>query len=355
MAVRGLEVWCFRCYERSLWEFSQEGVRLIGPNGAGKTTLLEAIAKVAILRGFGSDAEMTRWGAPGYRLRARLELTPGESGIVEVRYEQKQGVQLSWEGAPVVPLRAWVGRLPVVIFRPGDIEWIEGGGAVRRRWADRLLSQLYPTYLEALVQYEKALAQRNALLKADPPPTVDVLIPWEHLLMQAGLELQRQRLWLAQALQPLLEDTHAFATDAGSIRLSYKLSTESPSPQAWQTKWPTLRREELRRGHTLMGPHLEDFTLEFKAHPAKGYASEGQKKWLLIALRWAEMRLFKRLHGQQPLLLLDDVGEKLDQAHLAALARLGREAKQVFLTDVEVARTQSLFPNLDLLFIQAAS
>ncbi len=346
MIVRGIEVFSFRCYERGLWHFSEGGAILVGPNGAGKTTLLEAMAKIALLRGFGSEAEMVRWGARGYRLRGLLT-----EGIVEVRYEKGQGTEVFWQGEPVRPLRLWVGRLPLVVFRPGDTEWIEGPSAIRRRWADRVLSQLFPEYLEALVQYERALAQRNALLSAEEPPSLEQVQLWERPLTEAGLLIQNKRLWLVEALRPLLQATHAIEGLPAELDYRYKLSTEAASPEAWQAKWAALRKEEIRRGRTLIGPHTEDFEILFEGRPARGHTSEGQKKWLLIALRWAEVRLFRHFSGRQPLLLLDDLGEKLDALHLSALSRIGTEAAQVFITDVEEARAHKLFPHLPIIRI----
>ena len=346
MLIRGLEVTSFRCYEKGLWHFAERGALLAGPNGAGKTTILEALAKIALLRGFGTEAEMVRWGATGYRLRGLLT-----EGVVEVRYQKGQGTEVFFQGEAVRPLRLWVGRLPLITFRPGDTEWIEGPAAIRRRWADRLLAQLFPDYLEALLTYERALAQRNALLTAETPPPIEALQLWERPILEAGLLIQEKRLWLVQNLKPLLQTTHAIENLPVEIDFRYKLSTPSPSREAWETKWAHLRKEELRRGRTLIGPHTEDFQVLFAGRPARGYTSEGQKKWLLIALRWAEFRLFNQFLHRQPLLLLDDLGEKLDSLHLSAVGQLGAEAAQVFVTDVEEQRGKGLFPDLEVIRI----
>ncbi len=290
--------------------------------------------------------EMVRWGASGYRIRGLLE-----EGIVEVRYERRRGTQLLWQGEAMQPLRLWVGRIPLVVFRPGDTEWIEGPSAIRRRWADRLLSQFFPEYLQALVQYERVLAQRNALLVSEEPDKEKNAALWERPLIEAGLILQEKRYWLMQALKPLLEATHAIEGASSTVDLRYRLSIPSLRPEAWPEKWASLRKEEIRRGRTLIGPHTEDFQLLFDGRPARGYTSEGQKKWLLIALRWAEVRLFRQFLQRKPLLLLDDLGEKLDAIHLQSLGRMGAEAAQVFVTDVEELRGRGLFPDLPVIVV----
>ncbi len=336
--VHALEVRHFRRYEYQAFAFPEVGQAFVGPNAIGKTTLLEALHKVAILRGFGKENELLQWGQRAYRLRAQLS-----SGWVEIQYEKGQGTRVVWQGEEVRPLSEWIGRLPVVVLRPTDTEWIEGPAALRRRWADRLLSQLSPAYLAALSRYQQALAQRNALLAQNP--SADSLHAWERLLMQEGLLLQRYRLQLAQALEAPLQ---AFYSELGPEKphLTYRLLVE-PSEEAWQKAWARWRPLEQRRGHTLLGPHAEDFLLSLDDKPARGYTSEGQKKSLLIALKWAETTHIGQRH-RPPLLLLDDIGEKLDSQRLQAVGRLTRLASQTFLTDTDPHRVQAAFPDLPL-------
>lgn len=343
MWLQGLGLEGFRCYAFWYQDFEARGAAFWGPNGVGKTSVLEAISKIAILRGFGSDAQMVRWGLQGYRIKARLM---GEvPGLLELRYQLKQGTTLLWEGEPVQPLRAWIGRLPLVVLRPGDIAWIEGSGAIRRQWADRLLSQLFPDYLEALARYHRAIEQRNALLAADPTAALE---PWDRLLLQTGPLLQQKRLWLVEVLTPHLQAIFSQADPDKSVSLRYELSTGGADLLHWERSLRRMAPQERRRGRTLLGPHVEDFQLRLGPFPAKGYASEGQKKWLLIALRWAELRLLATQKGQLPLVLLDDLGEKLDAQHLEAVATLAREAAQTFVTDVDKKRLQTLFPELPI-------
>lgn len=336
--VQALEVQTFRKHAQVLLELPAVGLAFVGPNASGKTSFLEALHKVALLRGFGREEDMVQWGAVGYRIRARLT-----EGIVEVRYQKGQGTQVLWEGQVVQPLAQWIGRLPVVLLRPGDTEWIEGAAALRRRWADRLLSQADPAYLEALLRYEKALAQRNALLAQPDPPSAQ-LEAWSHHLCTAGIYLQKARLQLVQALAEPLQSFYS-AIGPEKLRLTYKLTTP-PEPSTWRASWSRLRKLELMRGRTLLGPHLEDFRLELEGHLARTHASEGQKKSLLIALKWAEMSYLSRLHPHGPLLLLDDLGEKLDAHRLAAVGRLSRTANQTFVTDTDERRLREAFPEL---------
>ncbi|MCS7297731.1 MAG: DNA replication and repair protein RecF [Bacteroidia bacterium] len=312
----------------------------IGPNASGKTSVLEAIQKVAILRGFGKEEELLQWGASAYRLRAHLA-----DGIVEVLYEKGKGTRVLWEGVPIEPLHHWIGRLPVVSLKPSDISWIESGAAERRRWADRLLSQSSPLYMEALSRYQRALSQRNALL-ALTETTPSQIEAWNHVLEQEGIQIQLFRYRLVEHLYPLLQEFYSgFGPE--KVALTYRYSVE-PALEDWRKAWQRVYAEERRRGYTLIGPHLEDFLLLLDGRPARGYASEGQKKSLLIALKWAEVAHLQR-YGSPPLLLLDDIGEKLDEHRLQAVGRLSQLASQTFITDTDENRVRRAFPEIEIL------
>ncbi|MCS6894888.1 MAG: DNA replication and repair protein RecF [Bacteroidia bacterium] len=337
--LRAIELSNFRCYAHIVLELGERGTAWVGPNASGKTSILEAIQKLTILRGFGKDEEMVRWGSSAYRLRARVS-----EGIVELLYEKGKGNRLYWQGELVQPLSQWVGRFPVVSLRPADISWIEGSAAERRRWSDKLLCQISPAYLEALSRYQRALDQRNALLsRADVMPAQLEL--WETLLISEGIRIQKMRQELSEHFSPILAE---FYTHFGGepLELNYKLSVEMER-EAWLSAWQRLRKDEQRLGRTLIGPHLEDFILRLDGRPARGYASEGQKKSLLIALKWAEVAHL-RAKGGQPILLLDDVGEKLDRDRLSALGRLSRLAMQTFLTDTDLQRVRDTFPEVEV-------
>lgn len=338
--LRAIELSDFRCYTSRIYSLGERGTAWVGANASGKTSALEAIQKVALLRGFGRDEEMLRWGTTRYRLRARMD-----AGIAEVTYEKGGGTRILWEGEPIQPLSQWIGRLPVVSLRPGDVIWIEGGAAERRRWADRLLSQLSPAYLEALSRYQRALEQRNALLNL-PDGSAAQLEPWERILRTEGIRLQTMRIALAERLAPVLTEFYAcFGEEA--LSLTYRTSVE-PTPEAWTHIQQRLRPQEYRLRRTLLGPHLEDFILMLDGRPARGYASEGQKKSLLIALKWAEVAHLQS-QGRPPLLLLDDIGEKLDRNRLRAVGQLSRLAAQTFITDTDRQRILDTFPEVEII------
>lgn len=344
MRIEAIELINFRRYEKALFEVSLLGMAWVGPNASGKTTLLEALHKVALLKGFGKDEEMLRWGTMQYRIRLRLS-----EGVVEMSYGRGKGTQLVWNGSPISPLSQWLGRLPIVSLRPADIEWIESGADARRRWSNKILSQLSPEYFAALYAYQRATDQRNALL-AQGIFSSDLLEPWEAQMIRYGTLIQMKRSALAEVLQPALQTFYGqFGSE--NVKLEYRLTCE-PSPEGWQRRWQTLRSQEQQKGRTLLGPHLEDFELYLQGKLARGHASEGQKKSLLLALKWAEAQHLHQLTKQGVFLLLDDIGEKLDRMRLSAVGQLSRLATQTFLTDVEERRVREAFPELPIHFLE---
>ncbi|MCS6790367.1 MAG: DNA replication and repair protein RecF [Bacteroidia bacterium] len=344
MRIEAIELTNFRRYEKALFEVSPQGLAWVGPNASGKTTLLEAIHKVAILKGFGREEEMLRWGASWYRVRLRLS-----EGLAEMSYERGKGTQLIWNGSPVSPLSQWLGRLPIVSLRPADVEWIESGAEARRRWSNKILSQLSPEYFAALYAYQRATDQRNALLAQGNVSPV-LLEPWEAQMIRYGTLIQTKRLALVEALQPALQ---TFYSQFGSekVKLEYRLTCE-PSAEGWHHRWRTLHAQEQQKARTLLGPHREDFALYLQGKLARTHASEGQKKSLLIALKWAEAQHLQQLTLRGILLLLDDIGEKLDRMRLSAVGQLSRLAMQTFLTDVEERRVRDAFPELPIHFLE---
>jgi DNA replication and repair protein RecF len=173
---------------------------------------------------------------------------------------------------------------------------------------------------------------------------------WEQLLLTYGPFLQKKRIELTQKLREYLQSFYA-TLGSEPINLRYKPSVE-PEASAWKKAWEKLRNREIALKRTLIGPHSEDFVIELNHKQARGYASEGQKKSLLIALKWAEAAYLSGLQAKGPILLLDDIGEKLDAFRLRAVGQLARLAGQTFLTDVDPLRVEKAFPELPIYEIQ---
>lgn len=318
-----------------------------GPNAAGKTSLLEAL--VVLARGAShrtsSDAEMIRWGAPFARVEGRRD-TEGaaEIDVTLVRDGPSGGrKRIRVNGAPR-RAAALAGALRVVIFAPEEMLLVVGAPGLRRAALDALATQRYPAYGADLAAYGRALAQRNSLLRAirEERAGRDQLPFWDARLLDAGAAiLAARRLLLAELAEPLAAAHAEIAPDEGALRLQYV--TNAP-PAADETPGEALARrlaetaeKELWNGATLVGPHRDDLAFELAGRDAAAFASRGQQRTAILALKLAELDLLAALDGRPPLLLLDDVFSELDPARRAHLVRRISALPQAFVTTTTLA------------------
>lgn len=346
----------------------QPGVHLIlGRNAQGKTNLLESIAYLALGRSFrvASDRDLIRWGAPEMRVAAGVDGRLGRFTL-ELEYSWRPGEgatkQARLNGLKVERLSQLLGNLLVVVFTPGDLELVKGPPACRRRMLDTELVQLNAGYRSAFARYQRALAQRNSVLRAwqasgsaaEPPP----LAAWDQELAETGARLVVGRLKAVARLRKLAAEAHAaLAGGSERLELGYECSLggkrnclandevylfggspESPAPdvtsltEVFLSELHQRRPEERRRGTTLVGPHRDDLALWLDRRDARIYASQGQQRTVSLALKLAEVRYFQQVAGEFPVLLLDDVLSELDEGRQTALAQALGPVTQVFLT-----------------------
>jgi DNA replication and repair protein RecF len=314
-----------------------------GPNAAGKTSLLEAI--VVLARGTshrtGTDAEMIRWAAPFARVDGRRAGEAGDADldVTLVRDGPSGGrKRIRVNGVPR-RAAALAGVLRAVVFAPEDMLLVMGAPALRRTALDALAGQRFPAYAADLSTYGRALTQRNHLLRAirEEQASRDELPYWDARLLQAGEALldARHRL-LAELAEPLAGAHAEIAPGEGLLRLAY---VSNAAPIAGETPGEALGRrlretaeKELWNGTTLVGPHRDDLAFELDGRELASFASRGQQRTAILALKLAELDLLTTLDGRPPLLLLDDVFSELDPARRGHLVRRIATLPQAFVT-----------------------
>ncbi len=334
----------------------QPGVSVfIGANGQGKTNLVEAVGYLA---GLGShrvaqDAPLVRLGAERAVVRGTV-IQDGRAALVEIEITPGKANRARINGAPVPRPREVLGLVRSVLFAPEDLALIKGDPAERRRFLDDLLVVRTPRLAGVRADYERVLKQRNALLKSaaatmrasrtgTSSPDLRTLDVWDTHLARHGAELLAGRLELVESLRPLVAKSYDAVADGiakGEARLDYRsslgpdveLSPDRDLLAAAIVEATTrIRRNEIDRGVSLVGPHRDDLTLGLGPMPAKGFASQGEAWSFALALRLASFDLL-RAHGDDPILLLDDVFAELDIGRRDRLARLVGEAEQVLVT-----------------------
>ncbi|MFJ4676719.1 MULTISPECIES: DNA replication/repair protein RecF [unclassified Kitasatospora] len=350
MHVAHLSLADFRSYARVEVPLDPGVTAFVGPNGQGKTNLVEAVGYVATLGSHrvATDAPLIRLGAERAVIRANVVSQGGRSTLVELELTAGKANRARLNRSDSVRPRDVLGVLRTVLFAPEDLALVKGDPAERRRFLDELLTARAPRLAGVRSDYERVLKQRNALLrtaaaarragggKAADLATLEV---WDGHLARSGAELTAFRIQLVAALQPLVAEAYRqLAPGAGDTVLEYRSSFEGELPtsreQAEQQLLEALRgmrRQEIERGLTLVGPHRDELLLRLGPLPAKGYASHGESWSYALALRLASYELL-RAEGGEPVLVLDDVFAELDARRRDRLAELVAGGEQVLVT-----------------------
>ncbi|MCX4512003.1 DNA replication/repair protein RecF [Streptomyces sp. NBC_01619] len=363
MHVTHLSLADFRSYARVEVPLEPGVTAFVGANGQGKTNLVEAVGYLATLGSHrvASDAPLVRMGADRAVIRAAV--TQGErSQLIELELNPGRANRARINRSSQVKPRDVLGIVRTVMFAPEDLALVKGDPGERRRFLDELITARSPRMAGVRSDYERVLKQRNTLLKSAAMArrhggrsmdlsTLDV---WDQHLARAGAELLARRLDLIATLQPLTDKAYEqLAPGGGPIALEYRGSAEGPAGGAAvgtpggaaegsaQTRdelyeqliaaLADVRKQEIERGVTLVGPHRDELLLKLGELPAKGYASHGESWSYALALRLASYDLL-RAEGNEPVLVLDDVFAELDARRRERLAELVAPGEQVLVT-----------------------
>lgn len=333
----------FRSYPRLELAFAPGLNAFVGPNGAGKTNLLEAIHYLCLGSSFRAarDAEAVAWGADGFFVKGRLRDEAGELDV-EVAFRPGHGKVVRVGGRSLGSTAELYGTLPCVSFRPEDLEWAKGPPAARRLWLDRLLVQTSASYRAELLAFREALAERNALLVRNrhEKATRALLVAWREAYLEraAALAAERARALAeigrraAEELGALTGESLALAVVSGGEAVVPAAGEASAWRERYAAQLEAVAEEELVRGHTLAGPHRDDILALLDGRDARRYASQGQQRSLVAALKLAEVGHIEARLGRLPCLLLDDVFSELDGSRRARLGEAAMTRAQTFLT-----------------------
>lgn len=350
--LNNISVFQFKNYLEASFPITERIVGICGANGVGKTNLLDAIYYLCFTKSYfsRSDQQNVYKGCTGFRIQTNLRLNEEQFQLVCIQRESV-GKEFQINGESYEKFSLHIGKFPCVMIAPDDTRIITDGSEERRRFIDALLSQLDPSYLQSLIIYNKILLQRNHWLKSlSAGRTVDknLLEVYDEQLIQPGGYIFSKRRSLLQTVLPLVQAFNILIAgkDEG-IELTYS-SQLLDSP--FESLLKQFKEKDLLFQRTHAGIHKDDIEIKLQGQHFRNQASQGQRKSVLFALKLAEYETLSRSKGFAPLLLLDDVFEKLDQDRMQNL--LGwvalQNQTQIFITDTHAGRIREHLDKVDV-------
>ena len=334
MHLKQLSILNYKNIEQVETTFSPKINCFVGNNGMGKTNLLDAIYFLSFCKSHTGafDHQIVRHGSEFMMVQGFYEsndkprefycgLKRGNRKVF--KHDKKEYDRLSEH----------IGEIPLVMISPSDFVLITGGSEERRRFADMIVSQYDREYLSSLIAYNKALAQRNALLKNHRIPDSTLIELWEEQMVAYGADIYHKRKDMIARLSTVFEAYYASVSESAE-RAS--LSYESQLEQAdFAGQLRSTRQRDSILGFSSVGIHKDDLKMMLDDYPLKKIASQGQSKTFLISLKLAQYSFLREHHGSKPILLLDDVFDKLDSLRVERIIQLvsGENFGQIFMSD----------------------
>ncbi|WP_133764323.1 DNA replication/repair protein RecF [Amnibacterium kyonggiense] len=340
MRINRLSLTDWRNYETADVVFEPGANVLAGSNGQGKTNLVEAIGFLTTLGSHrvSGDAALVRAGAESAVIRATVSSADREV-LAEVLIN-KVGANRAQLNRSAVRPREITRNVSSVLFAPEDLALVRGEPSARRRFVDELLVQRTPRLAGTVSDYEKALRQRNGLLRGSRGMVdTESLAVWDERLVATGTDLLDARTELLAALEPLVAEQYAVVAGADqrvaieAQRTIDEEAAEGTTVERFTAALARVRRREIERGITLVGPHRDEVLLTVNGLPARGYASHGESWSLALALRLGAVELLRHaLQTGDPIVILDDVFAELDEWRRIRLADRVARYEQVIVT-----------------------
>ncbi|MGE5372928.1 MAG: DNA replication/repair protein RecF [Solirubrobacterales bacterium] len=349
MYIKKIELVDFRNVQQEMIELVPGLNLLAGENAQGKTSFLEAIHYLASGSSFRSnrDGEIIRFGQPGFTIRA--EYGTEETGhLIEAVYSHEKGKQIRIDRkAKFLPAL----RIRSVVFVPEDLTLVKGSPVRRRQFIDQVLVQISPEYQTHLNNFEKILRRRNAVLRMDNPSSA-MLEAMDRVYTETAAHVMLARVNFVKTMDEIAAEAHRQAGgDEEKLNVRYAVSVPVHSPkidhetlnQALAEQMAQNRHKEREKRQCLFGPHRDDLNIYLNGKPAKAYASQGQQRNIIVALKLAQVEALHRILDAYPILLLDEVLAELDgKRRLILLDYLGTAAFQTFLATVEISQLGSI-------------
>lgn len=335
MILKRISILNYKNLEQVELSFSPKLNCFFGQNGMGKTNLLDAVYFLSFCKSAGNpiDSQNICHDADFFVIQGFYEAADGTPEEIYCGMKRRQKKQFKRNKKEYTRLSDHIGFLPLVMVSPADSELIAGGSDERRRFMDVVISQYDKEYLDALIRYNKALVQRNTLLKSEQPVEEELFLVWEEMMAQAGEVVFRKREAFIREFIPIFQSFYSFISqDREKVGLSYDSHARDAS--LLEVLKESRARDQIM-GYSLRGMHKDELNMLLGDFPIKREGSQGQNKTYLVALKLAQFDFLKRTGTTVPLLLLDDIFDKLDASRVEQIIKLvaGDSFGQIFITD----------------------
>ncbi|MAN29103.1 MULTISPECIES: DNA replication/repair protein RecF [Mesonia] len=346
MHLKNLSLINYKNFETANFEFDTKINCLVGFNGVGKTNILDSIYHLAYGKSYFNPVtgQNINHDADFFVVDGEFEkLERQEKIVVSAKKGQKKIIKRN--GKAYEKFSEHIGLIPVVIISPADRDLIVEGSETRRKFMDSIISQNDKRYLDLLVKYNKTLSQRNSLLKyfaANHTFDEATLSIYNEQMNEMGKVIHQKRIEFLEIFKPIFEQRYqSISNDKETVNLKYK-------SQLFENELSNLLAQNLQKDralqYTSVGTHKDDLILKIEGHPVKKFGSQGQQKSFLIALKLAQYDFMKNQSKVNPILLLDDIFDKLDENRVAQIVDLVTkdDLGQLFISDTHAERTENV-------------
>jgi len=352
MYLKKISLTNFKNYSNVELEFSPRINCIVGNNGVGKTNILDAVHYLSLTKSFFNniDSISIKYDEDFFIIQGVFVKNDDEENIFCSFHRQKQKM-LKRNGKEYERLSDHVGRYPVVMISPADNALVSDGSDERRRFMNKIISQYNSEYLDSVLSYNKALQQRNRLLRdfnAYNNFDEEMLSVWDSQLVKYGNVVYSERDLLIKKLIPVFQEYYSLVSnDKERVRLKYRSHLS-------EGDFAAILRDTISKDRSLeytsAGIHKDDLLFEMNGYPVRSLGSQGQQKSYLVALKLAKFDFIKTKAGFTPILLLDDIFDKFDAERVAQIIRLvgNHRFGQIFITDTHQERLYDILNTLDI-------
>lgn len=344
MRLESIRIANFRNHKILEFEPGPEITVIHGPNGSGKTTVLEAIHYCAFTRGFSgtTDAECLSFGEENFSIKGVFSGRNVTGSEVRISCTSEKEKKIYVNDQEIISFSRHIGAIPCVLFAPHELAIVNGAPSERRRFLDSAICQYDRRYMDDLIQYRRILQQRNALLSgySERQSSIDGLEIWTDQLAMYAASIVMARLDFVRKFREIFKQVFTWIPGGIDPDLDYHCTLGRVPEDAGKDdvtlyfieKYKDNRSQEILRRQTLAGPHRDDLRFFTDGHEIRKYASQGQQRSYLVAMKIAQHRYLTKMTGEQPITMLDDLFSELDDKVSRRILEAVSSCGQVIIT-----------------------